>query len=347
MRVPLLHSDIESQSGFKRIAKELSRGWPGPTPLKLSLARETLAKAFGYTDYHDVTKAASTWRHSEPAPSVPQVQNAIEQAIIEIGQRNVAMLISASSLKALVQSLPLHALSAMGPCALKRLHATTSGTPSTPSSHELAALANQDQRVGNRAGASANKEPLVPSRKPLPILALSEIQHLVKVVGQHGTLRDRALLVFMLSGLRTPELTTIKAHQVSILEQLPEQPRLAVAKVKAQKALGMRDRDHVLNPGLVVAPNVEVIEEYLRAGGFSKDDFLFPSSKDSKQPMSAGELTRICKRWSVLSKLEAGKISTSSFRRSLGTAITAKFSPDRLSEMTGHLNPSLTLAYTS
>lgn len=98
MRVPVSLSDLEYQSGFKRIAKVLSRDWPGVKPLDLSRAREILARAFGYSGYHDVVETAKTWGHGEAAPSIPQVQNSIGHAIIEVGQGNVAMVISASEL---------------------------------------------------------------------------------------------------------------------------------------------------------------------------------------------------------------------------------------------------------
>lgn len=353
MRVPVSPSDLESQSGFKRIAKVLSRDWPGPKSFNLSLAREILAKAFGYTGYHDVTRSAKTWGPGEAAPSVPQVQNAIEQAIIEVGQGDVAMAIPASDLKRLVQSLPLHAVSALKASNASNLPSemastttsiNTSATPSKPPSDGSTVLNLPSQHGVDGTVASTDQAPLVPEPKAPPILAFSDIQHIVRVVEQHCTLRDRALLAMMLSGLRTSEITSMRVHQVSVSELISGQP-LWVAKVKTHKSPDAQERIHVLNTSYLAPTTGKIIEQYLNSSTSSKDDFLFPSSKNSAQPMSARELAQIGKRWSVLAKLELGRISASVLRRSMVAARAAELRTDQLSEMMGHSNPSSTLGY--
>ncbi|OPA95595.1 hypothetical protein BFW88_07535 [Pseudomonas fluorescens] len=54
MRVPIYPQDLNSGSGFARLAKCLKRDWPGAEPIQLSEAQNLLARCFGYSDYHQV-----------------------------------------------------------------------------------------------------------------------------------------------------------------------------------------------------------------------------------------------------------------------------------------------------
>lgn len=54
MRVPIYPQDLNSGSGFARLAKCLKRDWPGAEPIRLSEAQNLLARCFGYSDYHQV-----------------------------------------------------------------------------------------------------------------------------------------------------------------------------------------------------------------------------------------------------------------------------------------------------
>ena len=58
MRVPIHPQDLNSGSGFARLAKCLKRDWPGTEPLRLSEAQNLLARCFGYSDYHELRSSA-------------------------------------------------------------------------------------------------------------------------------------------------------------------------------------------------------------------------------------------------------------------------------------------------
>ncbi|WP_146118122.1 hypothetical protein [Pseudomonas poae] len=70
MRVPIYPQDLNSGSGFARIAKCLKRDWPGTEPIRLSEAQNLLAKSFGYSDYHQLRSSSP---EGVPCPSVATV----------------------------------------------------------------------------------------------------------------------------------------------------------------------------------------------------------------------------------------------------------------------------------
>jgi len=337
MRVPVYPSDLESQKGFKRIAKVLSRDWTGPHPLTLSLAREILAHAFGYADYHDVTMSAKTCQPGAFAPSEAEVQNAIERAVTEVGQGNAAMSISLDNLQQLVKSLPLHAL-----IALKRSPTASSlaPSPSVATATDRSYLAEQGvsyQQPAPKTGAEA-----VDGSSNRPLLSVSELQSIVRVVEQSGQLRDMALLAFMLSGLRRNEFIALKAGQVSVSAQAPGQPWIARARFKVHKARGHQEQSRLLHTSFMALPAAAIMQNYLRSEQFRNDDYLFPSRNDPKQPMTAYELDRICEAWSVLAKLRARRFSASSIRRLMADQ---RNTPLDFSEMFGHKSHSSTIGY--
>jgi hypothetical protein len=337
MRVPVYPSDLESQKGFKRIAKVLSRDWTGPHPLNLSLAREILAQAFGYADYHDVTMSAKKCQPGAFAPSEAEVQNAIEQAVIEVGQGNAAVSISPTDLQQLVTSLPLHAL-----IALKRSPAASSlaPSPSASTATDESYLAEQGishQQPAPKAGAEA-----VDGSSNRPLLSKSELQSIVRVVEQSGKLRDMALLAFMLSGLRKNEFIELKAGQVSVSAQEFGQPWIALARFKMHKTYDQQEQSRLLHTGFMALPTAAIMQNYLRSEQFRNDDYLFPSRNDPKQPMTDYELHRICEAWSVLAKLKARRLSASSVRRLM---FAQRTTPLGFSEMFGHKSHSSTIGY--
>lgn len=59
MRVPIYPQDLNSGSGFARLAKCLKRDWPGTEPIRLSEAQNLLARCFGYSDYHQIISSNS------------------------------------------------------------------------------------------------------------------------------------------------------------------------------------------------------------------------------------------------------------------------------------------------
>lgn len=74
MRVPIYPQDLNSGSGFARLAKCLKRDWPGTEPIRLSEAQNLLARCFGYSDYHRIISSNSpeTVAYPSLAYLVPQ-----------------------------------------------------------------------------------------------------------------------------------------------------------------------------------------------------------------------------------------------------------------------------------
>jgi hypothetical protein len=76
MRVPIYPQDLNSGSGFARLAKCLKRDWPGDEPIGLSEAQNLLARCFGYSDYHQIR-----FSNSPESVAYPSLANVVAQCM--------------------------------------------------------------------------------------------------------------------------------------------------------------------------------------------------------------------------------------------------------------------------
>ncbi|NWF06707.1 hypothetical protein HX810_03335 [Pseudomonas salomonii] len=205
MRAPIYLSDLESQKGFKRIAKQLTRDWSGLHPVTLSKARELLARGFGYANYHDVTKSAKAHASDAYAPSAAEVRNSIKNAINGAAHADPALTILSANLQQLVQSLPLTSLVALNP---QSANVSTQLQPQPILTNDAS---------NNLAPTLKAQSADVPAGSEMsPLMSTAELRSIVRVVEESGSLRDMALLAFLMTGLRSNEFREIKVSQVSI-----------------------------------------------------------------------------------------------------------------------------------
>lgn len=88
MRVPIYPQDLNSGSGFARLAKCLKRDWPGDKAIRLSEAQDLLARCFGYSDYHQIRSSSSPERLAYPslASVVAQCMETLSSELIGGGR---------------------------------------------------------------------------------------------------------------------------------------------------------------------------------------------------------------------------------------------------------------------
>ncbi|WP_350601409.1 tyrosine-type recombinase/integrase [Pseudomonas sp. 65/3-MNA-CIBAN-0223] len=169
--------------------------------------------------------------------------------------------------------------------------------------------------------------------KPTPFNQ-SELEAIRQAVKRAGNLRDECLHEFLLMGLRVNALREMKAGDVLNFH----------SQVKV-KVLSYKRR---LGSSMVVLTNnaATLITRYLEATGLSKDDFLFPSDKDNKRPISLVAMKRIFCFWLIDAVIDNPQRPLNSIRQSVTSTISSD--PMTLvSNAMGHSAPEMYKYYLS
>jgi hypothetical protein len=318
MRVPVYPSDLESQQGFKRVAKKLNQDWCGSLPINLSLAQEILSRGFGYNDYHDVLRSAAKWPADAALPSAVDVHDSVVKASLMAAQQR-GMTIVLGQLQQLVQSLPLNMLASLKHFPAAQLPAAT---PQAPQSPQL-----QQRHQVPVSTASPKHIPDFRSMSSMPAMDREELTLIARVVEQSANRRDMALLAFLLQGMRPQEFLGLKVGEVlRSAETRPTGPSIDVLRWTQNKSGGESDRSTALiHHGIMSTPPGDVLLQHIRENALSPDDYLFSSYRDPKAPLTSKALNKICGQW-----VAPRKRTPASFRRSL---IQAALSPFRQSDL--------------
>lgn len=87
MRVPISHQDLTAGRGFKRLARNLQRGWLGEEPIALSFAQNLLARCFGYEDFFHLRRSAKSPEENQVVPSLGEV---LSSTVMKIGSELIS-----------------------------------------------------------------------------------------------------------------------------------------------------------------------------------------------------------------------------------------------------------------
>lgn len=291
MQVPVYPDDIKGHS-FKRLAKAFQKNWPGTQPLQLSLAQELLAKGLGYQSFHDVMKKAENSPCNPAVPIRADVQFSISEAIkAELDHGDV----SPEAIVSFVSKLPLYVLSAYH----------------IPAQSRRAPVSNISIR-----------------KTPKLKLSSRELKTLVEYVASQGSLRDKALMEFIVAGARSHEFLGLRKKHISLS---PE--HLIAKKNEFVRALPLRSTLAMIGS----------------CSEYNREDFLFPSSENNSKPMSSREFGTVFKAWIKACNLDS-TATPHSARVSVIMSIMedSSFNPSELKKLMSHMHsPALVSYYTS
>ncbi|POA28210.1 MULTISPECIES: tyrosine-type recombinase/integrase [unclassified Pseudomonas] len=324
MRVPIYPADLLPKAAFKKLTKCVQKRWPGQSPVPLSLARETISRGLGYDDYHDVMQSSTICPPGAPAPSESDVHSRISAAVINVLKLTDNNSVKPSELKSFVTSLPLKALSTYKVNYPREEHQLT---------NRNANIDPEESRdlPSKKLGIDLQLRKSRSLASPVQPLSRGEIEAIRRVVKRSGHLRDQSLLAMFESGLRAHSILGAK---VSSVETIASTPHLVVAS-KGKPP--------------VLIEQVEVLRRYMAAENLSLDDYLFPSMKDPKQPMSEVELARVFSSWEKEARLPPARRTPHSLRVGLIKQRMRLLMSDEKLEITaiqiGHTSPRVTSHY--
>lgn len=106
MRIPLYPHDLDTKGGFKRIAKKLQKSSQVDVPITLSKAREILADALGYQNYHEALRSLNNPFKPDNSDLEPAKRRLFDLMATHLAQTPL----SQSNLSEVVEALPWHAL---------------------------------------------------------------------------------------------------------------------------------------------------------------------------------------------------------------------------------------------
>ncbi|EJN39676.1 site-specific recombinase XerD [Pseudomonas sp. GM84] len=282
MRVPVFPIDLAPKSGLRRLAKALQNRWCGPKRITLSFAREVLSKALGYRNYRDLHEASKSPRPDASPLRVSDVRREIFSAIEATLKPEEWLATDLTTWRKLVTGLPVNVLTAFQ----SSLTVQPRKRHVSPSWFLMAALAEHGasgafQMISNRLAAIARS------------------------VSNSGNLRDAALLLFLLSGMRPAEILSVKAGDVITSDTGGRSIEINVTKASSNSTR----RVSIRYP--------DAIRRYIRTSRLSRDDFLFPSSHHSNAPMTADSLRRICMSWAHYAGIKHEDVLPSKIRTSV------------------------------
>ncbi|GID06839.1 tyrosine-type recombinase/integrase [Pseudomonas sp. 008] len=178
----------------------------------------------------------------------------------------------------------------------------------------------------NAGRKTSSLENFPPEREPLHQSALEVIGQAVK---RRGNLRDACLHALMLvEGFRANEIRLMKASDLS---------QNACITVRLAKNL-WKTRTQVLS-----AESYALINHYVEASGVSGDDFLFPSARDHKQPISPALVKKLFQAWLIEANIAPPHIYLHIIERALRLE-RSKAAMQSIARKLGH-PPKLTTEY--
>ncbi|MBD8591994.1 MULTISPECIES: hypothetical protein [unclassified Pseudomonas] len=318
MRVPIYPFDLERNRRFKRIANTLRSNWPIIDGLSLMVAHEVLASGLGYRDFHDLLKSSKTCLPDAPVPSLAEVRDSVSTAIYLHAKLHEIAEIDDGAINSLVMALPLHELLAFKSFRMKQ----ESSASSAPARSQPDLLDFEVSRAPNRS---------------LLITPLSQedLKALAEAVDRITSLRDRALCVAALSGIRQVELLHLKAGYI-------QGDGLVFDGFKASISIPKRMTYRL--PALSTA----VLSQYVEESGLSDGDYLFTSHKNPNHPMTQFELKRILRAWWLEAQIDPQSVSIRALREAfIMCAIAHRSVPtrDALAAAMGHPWPGLLSQY--
>lgn len=134
----------------------------------------------------------------------------------------------------------------------------------------------------NAGRKTSNREDFPPEPEPLNQSALEVIG---QAVMRRGNLRDACLHALMLvEGFRANEIRLMKASDLSQNAYMTVPLAKSVWKTRTQA---------------LSADSHALINHYVEAIGLSGDDFLFPSARDHKQPITTAVIKKIFQSWLI------------------------------------------------
>ncbi|CRM19659.1 tyrosine-type recombinase/integrase [Pseudomonas sp. 35 E 8] len=288
MQVPVFPDDIKRHS-FKRLAKTFQKNWPGTQPIQLSLAQELLAKGLGYQGYHDLIKQSESYPDNSAAPSKTAIQFKISEMIrAELSHGGVPP----KAISSFVSNLPLYVLSVYHtPARSYRAHAANTTTRKTP----ILKLSSRDLKI------------------------------LVGHVAIQGSLRENALIEFIVTGARSHEFLGLQKKHISASSE-----HLIAKKDDFVRALPLSSTLAMIGSG----------SEY------NQEDFLFPSSINKAKPMSSRELSTLFKKWVIACNLNSTATPHSARVAVISSLIKdSSLSPSTLKDLMLHKHATTLLNY--
>lgn len=291
MQVPVFPDDIKSHS-FKRLAKNFQKNWPSAQPIQLSQAQELLAKGLGYQGYHDLMKQAESCPENSAVPTQAAIQfNISEMAKAELSHSGVPP----EAISSFASKLPLYVLSVYH----------------TPARSYRAPASNITIR-----------------KMPTFRFSPRELNILVEHVASQGSLRDNALMEFIVTGARPHEFLGLQKKHIRLSSE-----HLIAKNDKFVQALPLRSTLAMISS----------------RSEYNREDFLFPSSGDNSKPMSNREFGRLFKTWTKACNLDSTVTPHSARVAVIRSFIeNSSFSPSELKKILSHkLSPTLLTYYKS
>ena len=154
---------------------------------------------------------------------------------------------------------------------------------------------------------------------------------LMNAVEKYGTLRDKAMIIFMLhTGLRSMEVCDIQTEDIVM--------RKRGGHVIVRSGKRNKQREVPLNSTVRFA-----LEEYIASSNLSQS-YLFPSSKTGKR-LQERAIRHILQKYMRLAKLDG--FSAHDLRHRFGYVMAERTPLHRLAQIMGHDNLNTTLIYES
>ncbi|RXU69794.1 hypothetical protein CW358_03785 [Pseudomonas protegens] len=339
MRVPIYPEDLLPQAAFKKLARSIQKRWPGNSPIKLTLARETLSKGLGYANYHDLSKASVICPQDAETPAVSaaraQIATAISSVLALIKDNSVPR----SELEIYVDTLPLKALSTFKRAASGGVEVTKSPTPDFNQTEicPVNTIAPKSE-VPSYMCPPIKQKPSRLHASPLRPDVFTHSDAIKQIVENSGNLRDQSLFALLETGLRRDVILGTKVSQVVSLDTyIPSTTEMTVEIKKARS--------------LMPPANTAVIEKYISAENLSADDYLFPSN-DRTQPISTTQLLRIFRSWERQAQLPHSTLTPHALRlaavaRLAASTPTPRPGMERIADQLGHSSSSMIEQYVS
>lgn len=316
MRVPVHLEDLDRAQGFKRIAKQLQKKWPGAPAIKLSLARELLSKGFGYNDYHDLFESSKTCLPDTPAPLNAEVLAGVSKALLA-AQATHGLSADAIDLQAVVNALPLHALSAFNPQSHAQSNSATAHYVVPPVKNAAA----------DREALHLSTPVVTVKTKSKRLVSQDQLRELHEFVHRTGSLRDQCLLTMLQLGFRPHEILSAKAEPDSHLEM--------VCRVNTKEG---KTR--------IISDKTGTVQRYIQAYKLGPEDYLFPCAADPTRPMLSKQLMKLFSSW--LAELGFEKFTPYQLRMAHTIQLMETSQPDSIDAIRaslGHSSPYSTMHY--
>ncbi|MBD8601871.1 hypothetical protein IFT80_04355 [Pseudomonas sp. CFBP 8771] len=318
MRVPIYPFDLVPNRRFKRLANTLRSTWPITDGLSLMVAHEVLASGLGYRDFHDLLKSSKTCLPEAPVPSLAEVRDSVSTAIYLHLKRHNIVEINDVAINSLVMALPLHELLAFKSFRMDQAATATSKTVRS----EPGRL---DYEFSHAPKLSSSITPL----------SKEDFRALAEAVDRIANLRNRALCVIALSGVRQAELLHLKAGDIQSDGFVVDSYKASICSTRQ-----MTRRLPVMSAA--------VLSQYVKESGLSNEDYLFPSHKNRNDLMTQFELKRILRAWWMEAQLNPQTVSMRAPREALIGGIFRNHSTPSLdapAAAMGHPGPRLLSQY--